>query len=832
MHEATYSFYDKLYNAGDRYALPDPQIIGADILPDAFRLDNFTQVVTQVIARSSPKKATGLDGVSVADFKALPLPAVNSIAQLFHDILTRATFPEPWLNIKVTLIPKKGGELALKDLRPLSIAPVAYRIWAKTLLILCSHAGANIHPCSVGGIPNRQAQHAFLRVALTAEKLAAQKKSAVGLAIDTQKFFDVIPHALAARCLTEIGVPPVIVFAWLKYITSIRRYISIHNSIADKPLTADRGIPQGDPISMLAAAAALGLWLDDLNRIPPSPSAEAWVFVDDRLLFQEVEELGSTLQDTFTLTCQWDAAWAFNTRPKTVCFRFGRQLIDIYWPDGQRVALQEHPVYLGVPIPLPSFSRASFYQPIVEECCYILRNLITAKSLLTLTQRKYAVAAVVMKKLCYSSLIARLTSKQASKIRSLIMQVVFDKPLACHDAAVALVLQGHMLDYSFAAVYTSISNWHRYLCDVGPHFLLQHLDFYSSKPGRGPVRNLLVFGTPSILISKPCSIISAKRAARRFLLVLKVPLLPGWACRMPPLLLLLPCIKSGPNIPIDSYWKDFSLMRTAHLIDSFLCKRETHRSVLIVRMSVLTPLISSSIVLTLHISGMMPRKRSLCKSNGPSAQEPALSSPINFLLMRSMPGRTYRPGRVGSLLSGIMLNGSLRPRRKRASPLTILLSLTFRLLATLLNLRLAPLILRLGGSLLLLPPKELPSSGPPLLRVRNGVSGRPLPLPLPNFSYSGPLGGLPPMPSTSIATALGMKLFSSIFNLLALKLSNLAMLLSLKPFIFSRDFLLSSSFSAKLLTPLSKVNLLDGARIFHLIPPSPLPTLLCSSTMK
>ena len=491
MHEATYSFYDKLYNAGDKYALPDPQIIGADILPDAFRLDNFTQVVTQVIARSSPKKATGLDGVSVADFKALPLPAVNSIAQLFHDILTRATFPEPWLNIKVTLIPKKGGELALKDLRPLSIAPVAYRVWAKTLLILCSHAGANIHPCSVGGIPNRQAQHAFLRVALTAEKLAAQKKSAVGLAVDTQQFFDVIPHALAARCLTQVGVPPVIVFAWLKYITSIRRYISIHNSIADKPLTADRGIPQGDPISMLAAAAALGLWLDDLNRIPPSPSAEAWVFVDDRLLFQEVEELGSTLQDKFTLTCQWDAAWAFNTRPKTVCFRFGRQLIDIYWPDGQRVELQEHPVYLGVPIPLPSFSRASFYQPIVEECCYILRNLISAKSLLTLTQRKYAVAAVVMKKLCYSSLIARLTSKQASKIRSLIMQVVFDKPLACHDAAVALVLQGHMLDYSFAAVYTSISNWHRYLSDVGPHFLLQHLDFYSSKPGRGPVRNLL-----------------------------------------------------------------------------------------------------------------------------------------------------------------------------------------------------------------------------------------------------------------------------------------------------------------------------------------------------
>ena len=118
------------------------------------------------------------------------------------------------------------------------------------------------------------------------------------------------------------------------------------------------------------------------------------------------------------------------------------------WPDGQPVTQQDHPVYLGIPIPLPSFSRAQFYEPIVQDCCYILRNLITAKSFLSIKQRRYAVSAVVMKKLCYSSMIARLTTKQSDKIRSLVMQAIFDKPLACHDAAVALVLQGHLLDYN------------------------------------------------------------------------------------------------------------------------------------------------------------------------------------------------------------------------------------------------------------------------------------------------------------------------------------------------------------------------------------------------
>ena len=74
-----------------------------------FHFDNFHEVVKKVMARSSPKKATGLDGVSVAHFKALTKQAPASIAGLFHDILLTATLPEPWFNIRVSLVPKKGA---------------------------------------------------------------------------------------------------------------------------------------------------------------------------------------------------------------------------------------------------------------------------------------------------------------------------------------------------------------------------------------------------------------------------------------------------------------------------------------------------------------------------------------------------------------------------------------------------------------------------------------------------------------------------------------------------------------------------------------------------
>ena len=39
---------------------------------------------------------------------------------------------------------------------------------------------------------------------------------------------------------------------------------------------------------MFAAAAALGYWLDELDKIPRHLSCEAWVFVDDRLLAEDL----------------------------------------------------------------------------------------------------------------------------------------------------------------------------------------------------------------------------------------------------------------------------------------------------------------------------------------------------------------------------------------------------------------------------------------------------------------------------------------------------------------------------------------------------------------
>ena len=284
----------------------------------------------------------------------MPPEGLQLFTRLCLSVLETGIFPDVWYDVKVVLIPKKSGFLSFKDLRPLAIAPVPYRLFGKALLSLSGHAMSQLHGHSVGGVPGRSAQQALFKVCFIIEKVRSAKGSFPGLAIDTQKFFDCIPHALAYTSLLLIGVPPLVVHTWLSFVLGIRRFVSLKGSVSPVPIFSDRGIPQGDPISMLAAAAPLAVWLTDLEVIPPSPKATAWVFVDDRLLAEEHDGPTTWLQEAFSLTNSWDSSWGFSTRPKTVCFGFGPAFQALAWPDFEPVAIDVAPKYLGIVLPPPS----------------------------------------------------------------------------------------------------------------------------------------------------------------------------------------------------------------------------------------------------------------------------------------------------------------------------------------------------------------------------------------------------------------------------------------------------------------------------------------------
>ena len=63
-------------------------------------------------------------------------------------------------------------------------------------------------------------------------------------------------------------------------IMQIKRYASLNGSISKNGFKAAVGIPQGDPLSMLAAAAMLGEWIKETAH----DHILAKVFADDHLM--------------------------------------------------------------------------------------------------------------------------------------------------------------------------------------------------------------------------------------------------------------------------------------------------------------------------------------------------------------------------------------------------------------------------------------------------------------------------------------------------------------------------------------------------------------------
>ena len=100
-------FINKLYNVGDHFVLPSREAVCADIFPANFRLQDFEECAIAIIKASSAARAPGLDGIQVSDFKALPREGISAF------FLATELFPTSWLNVKVVMIPKKEGSLAL-----------------------------------------------------------------------------------------------------------------------------------------------------------------------------------------------------------------------------------------------------------------------------------------------------------------------------------------------------------------------------------------------------------------------------------------------------------------------------------------------------------------------------------------------------------------------------------------------------------------------------------------------------------------------------------------------------------------------------------------------
>ena len=452
LHEIT-DYFSDIYKS--KNAIQDEQnVLRNDYKCNAAQILDINCHLQKVISTADASKVAGMDGLEIAHLKQLPPTAVLFLAHIFHKSLHQRRVPLHWLNCKMTCIPKKQGKTSVKNLRPLTISPVCYRIFCKTLLVMNNNAQQNIPEHSIGGVIGRAAFHAWLPAALMCEATwridHAYRDNLQGVAIDTEKFFDNVPIDKACDTLLHIGLPYSVVTTWHFMITHVKRFASLNGSISKNGFKAAVGIPQGDPLSMLAAAALLGEWTREI----PHDHILAKVFVDDRLMLSNDN---SKLQEAFHATQFWDGTHEFQTQAKTVAFGTNPECENLWWLEAYEIKRQKQIEYLGVLLPLKGSSTSEFYKPILQKCYVVLNKL--ARSHITHDNAISIVARKIVPAICYPCSVARPTKAQMDNLRSKIFEATAFRKCQTQAAHSVFCERTHHFDPESAMVYHNMRFW-------------------------------------------------------------------------------------------------------------------------------------------------------------------------------------------------------------------------------------------------------------------------------------------------------------------------------------------------------------------------------------
>ena len=128
-------YFSEIYKSKD-VTQSEQNTPGNDYQSNAEQILDINRCLQAIISKADSSKVAGIDGIEAAHRKQLSPTAVLFLAHIFHKSLCQRRVPMHWLNCKMTCIPKKQGKTTVKDLRPLTISPVCYRLFCKTVLVM------------------------------------------------------------------------------------------------------------------------------------------------------------------------------------------------------------------------------------------------------------------------------------------------------------------------------------------------------------------------------------------------------------------------------------------------------------------------------------------------------------------------------------------------------------------------------------------------------------------------------------------------------------------------------------------------------------------------
>ena len=393
--------------------------------------------------------ATGLDAWSPKDFKRLPDEILEYLCLFFDMVEKGGVWPYALTHAAVSLIPKNEGCEPL-SLRPISVLPIAYRLWAA---VRCKHCAQWQEEWITDGQHGCREKHgtsdALLRLSAELENAYLEGKPLYGVALDFAKAFDNVPVSLTLDLLKKLGLDSKILKPLTYMYENLKRYFKIRGFIGE-PFKASNGIMQGCPLSCLLLNALVSILARSVQAEVHNITMQS--YVDDiTMLHKDLEQLQAAiriLEPYLELTQQKlnvTKTYTFAVNDDSCVINFQEQTL----PFSNSVKI------LGVKFYFGNGGVAFFYTE--ADLQFVEPTLARIRSSnLPFWARCLVIAGAVISKINYGSEIRQLEDSQERNVKNSITGAVWGSSSRKRTPGVlyTVLTKGHTLDLS-QAVLTS-----------------------------------------------------------------------------------------------------------------------------------------------------------------------------------------------------------------------------------------------------------------------------------------------------------------------------------------------------------------------------------------